>query len=235
VLSDEDCATATGGGFGDSRQLEGEVGRVRHCSEEGDGGSRVVHRAMAACGEEREECEVEAVAPGKERDGAAATYRRWWRRSRTGAVRHRRLLRMEGRRQRCDPAVSASLSSMRGSSTQRERERDAAHQWQWRSMGSARPRWSGRHQTRMQWRGGGSAAHPDRLRRSNFGPEERLQTRGCRLRTRAVGRRLLHVANRQCDNHRPAQPIGRRRRPTLSQTCGPHSAAISRIENKPQN
>jgi hypothetical protein len=30
---------------------------------------------------------VEAVAPGKERDGVAATYRRRWRRSRIGAVK----------------------------------------------------------------------------------------------------------------------------------------------------
>jgi hypothetical protein len=35
------------------------------------------------------ECEAEAAALGKERDGAAVTYRRRWRRSRTGAVGRR--------------------------------------------------------------------------------------------------------------------------------------------------
>jgi hypothetical protein len=133
ALSGEDCAAAAGGGFGVSRQLEGEVGRVRRCSEEGDGGSRAVHRATTACGGEREECEAEAVAPGKERDGAVATYRRRWRRSQTGAIERRRLLRMEGRRQRCDPTTPAALSNGRGALTQRERERErergAAHRW----------------------------------------------------------------------------------------------------------
>jgi hypothetical protein len=46
----------------------------------------VVHRATAAYGGEREECEAEAVAPGKERDSAVMTYRRQWRRSQTGAI-----------------------------------------------------------------------------------------------------------------------------------------------------
>jgi hypothetical protein len=91
ALSVEDCAAAAGGGFSDSRQLEGEVGRVRRCLEEGDGDSRAIHRAAAAGRGEREECEAEVVALGKERDGAAMTYRRRWRRSRTGAVGCRRL------------------------------------------------------------------------------------------------------------------------------------------------
>jgi hypothetical protein len=91
MLSDEDCATEAGGGFGDSRQLEGEVGRVRHCSEEGDGGPRAICYATAACGGEKEECETEAVVSGKERDGVAVTYRRRWRRSRIRAVGCQRL------------------------------------------------------------------------------------------------------------------------------------------------
>jgi hypothetical protein len=40
---------------------------------------------------EREDSEAEAVASVKERDGAVATYRRRWRRSRTGAIGRRRL------------------------------------------------------------------------------------------------------------------------------------------------
>jgi hypothetical protein len=38
TLSGEDCVAVAGGGFGDSRQLEGEVGTVRRCLEEGDDG-----------------------------------------------------------------------------------------------------------------------------------------------------------------------------------------------------
>jgi hypothetical protein len=91
ALCGEDLAVVAGGGFSDSQQLEGEVGRVRRCSEEGDGGSRAIRQATVACEGEMEEGEAEAVAPGKERGGATMTYQRRWWRSRTGAVRHRRL------------------------------------------------------------------------------------------------------------------------------------------------
>jgi hypothetical protein len=114
---------------------------------------------------------VEVVAPGKECDGAAATYRRQWRRSQIGAIGRRRLLSMEGRRQRRDPATPMALSNGRGAPTQRERERErgAAHRWQQRSTGSAWPRWSGRHRTWTQRHRGGGAAHSDQRQRSDFG------------------------------------------------------------------
>jgi hypothetical protein len=54
------------------------------------------------------------------------------------------------------------------------------------------------------------------------------------LRTRAVGGRLLNAANRRCDGHRPAQPIGWRRRLTLSQTGEPQSAAIKGLKTNPE-
>jgi hypothetical protein len=54
------------------------------------------------------------------------------------------------------------------------------------------------------------------------------------LRTRDVGGRLLNTANRRCDGHRPAQPIGWRHQPTLSQTGGPHSAAIKGLKTNPE-
>jgi hypothetical protein len=40
TLYDEDCAVAASCGFGDSRQLEGQIGRVRRYLEKGDGGLR---------------------------------------------------------------------------------------------------------------------------------------------------------------------------------------------------
>jgi hypothetical protein len=84
--------------------------------------------------------------------------------------------------------------------------------------------------TRRKPASGTGAARQLLVLRSGLAPrkseDKAASDRRWRLRTIVVGGRLLHTANRQCDGNCPAQPIGRRRRLTLSQAGGPHSAAI---------